>query len=181
MIYILDKTGKQIATHDMKLVSEGYITLQDFLATPKQYYPLWKSDYTATLYKPKGLEDYKEELNEQVNKARANRLLEPIVVSGVTYDVDKDSKEMMSGFILSGQIVRELLQDDSYVHKTEWTDYYNKKHMVTDFDLKMVVLQLAMRTDDIFSEFREIKERIENATTIEELEVITWVEATIFV
>jgi hypothetical protein len=84
---------------------------------------------------------------------------------------------MMNGFIVTGQIVRDLMQDDTYIHKTKWTDYYNKRHEVTEFDLKMVILQLGIRTDEIFSEFAEIKESIDNAKNMDELASITWVEA----
>lgn len=189
MFYLINKNTNKIVNQsecrvDYELgpdeIVSGFASLLEITENPALFFNEYDEEiHYVTNERPRDINDIKEDVYKLVNISRDKRINEPITVSGITYDVDAKSKEMISGFILATNIIRQKIGDQSYVNTTEWTDYYNVSHSVTNLDLEMVILELAIRTDSIFSEFRDVKNRIELCETEEEIYSIKWTEATI--
>ena len=101
------------------------------------------------------------ELKYQRDKAE----VEPIIYQGYSFDYDSKARERISAAIVALEV------SGTSVTLT-WTTADNKDVKVTASDLRGIIAQVALRSDKLHIAYRKAKEKVETATTKEEVEAI---------
>ena len=99
------------------------------------------------------------ELKYQRDKAE----VEPINYQGYSFDYDDKARDRISAAI----IALELQGEGATI---EWTTADNADTPVTANDLKMIIAAVAVRSNKLHTAYRVAKEKVEAATTKEEVE-----------
>lgn len=89
--------------------------------------------------------------------------VEPIAYQGYSFDYDAKARDRISAAI----IALELQGDGATI---EWTTADNADTPVTANDLKMIIAAVAVRSNKLHTAYRVAKEKVEAATTKEEVE-----------
>lgn len=92
---------------------------------------------------------------------------EPVEYNGNRYDYDDKARDRINAAITALDISGQSI---------EWTTADNTNVLVTANDLRGVIAAVAMRSNELHIKYRELKERVENCTTKEELDKIQWEE-----
>lgn len=103
------------------------------------------------------------ELKYQRDKAE----VEPIEYNGHSFDYDDKARDRINSAIIALSITGQSI---------EWATADNTNVLVTADDLRAVVANVALRSNELHIKYRELKERVENCTTKEELDKIQWRE-----
>ena len=115
----------------------------------------------------KPLEMVKADKLVELKSMRDNLEVEPIEYNGNVFDYDEKARDRINAAIIS----LELLGDEASL---SWTTADNKEAVVTANDLKMVIANVAIRSNELHVKYRELKEQVNNATTVEEVNAIEW-------
>ena len=101
------------------------------------------------------------ELKYQRDKAE----VEPIAYHGYSFDYDDKARERINAAIIALEVTGTSAT-------LTWTTADNKDVKVTASDLRGVIAQVALRSDKLHIAYRKAKEKVETATTKEEVEAI---------
>lgn len=91
----------------------------------------------------------------------------PIEYNGNLFDYDDKARDRINAAIIALSITGQSI---------EWTTANNTNALVTADDLRGVIAAVAVRSNELHVKYRELKERVENCTTKEELDSIKWCE-----
>lgn len=96
---------------------------------------------------------------------RDNAEVEPITYQGYSFDYDEKARDRINAAIIALEVAgtSALLT---------WTTADNQDVKVTASDLRGIIAQVALRSDKLHSAYRDAKEKVEAASTKEEVEVI---------
>ena len=92
---------------------------------------------------------------------------EPIEYNGNLFDFDDKARDRINSAIIALSITGQSI---------EWTTADNTNVLVTADDLRGIVANVAVRSNGLHIKYRELKERVENCVTKEELDSIKWDE-----
>lgn len=92
--------------------------------------------------------------------------VEPITYNGNRYDYDDKARERINAAI----IALDVQGDDASI---DWTTADNQDVKVTANDLRMVIANVAQRSNALHVAYREAKDKVEQATTVAEVEAVT--------
>lgn len=101
------------------------------------------------------------ELKYQRDKAE----VEPIIYQGYSFDYDDKARDRISAAIVALEVLGASVT-------LIWTTADNKDVKVTASDLRGIIAQVALRSDKLHTAYRKAKEKVEAATTKEEVEAI---------
>lgn len=101
------------------------------------------------------------ELKYQRDKAE----VEPIIYQGYSFDYDDKARDRISAAIVALEVLGASVT-------LIWTTADNKDVKVTASDLRGIIAQVALRSDKLHIAYRKAKEKVEHATTKEEVETI---------
>lgn len=101
------------------------------------------------------------ELKYQRDKAE----VEPIIYQGYSFDYDDKARDRISAAIVALEVLGASVT-------LIWTTADNKDVKVTASDLRGIIAQVALRSDKLHIAYRKAKEKVETATTKEEVEAI---------
>lgn len=101
------------------------------------------------------------ELKYQRDKAE----VEPIIYQGYSFDYDAKARDRISAAIVALEVLGASVT-------LIWTTADNKDVKVTASDLRGIIAQVALRSDKLHIAYRKAKEKVETATTKEEVEAI---------
>ena len=104
------------------------------------------------------------ELKYQRDKAE----VEPITYQGYSFDYDEKARERINAAIIALEVAGASAA-------LTWTTADNQDVKVTASDLRGVIAQVALRSDKLHIAYRKAKEKVEAASTKEEVEAITLV------
>lgn len=90
----------------------------------------------------------------------------PIEYNGNSYDYDDKARDRINAAIIALDVQGEGASID-------WTTADNKDVVVTATDLRMVIAAVAVRSNTLHTAYRVAKEKVEAATTKEEIEAVT--------
>lgn len=93
--------------------------------------------------------------------------VEHIEYNGNNFDYDEKARDRINAAI----IALDLQGTESSL---SWTTADNTEATVTANDLRGVIANVAIRSNELHVKYRELKELVENATSKEELEAIVW-------
>lgn len=91
--------------------------------------------------------------------------VEPITYNGNRYDYDDKAMERINAAI----IALDVQGADASI---DWTTADNADVKVTASDLRAIIAQVALRSDKLHTAYRKAKEKVETATTKEEVEQV---------
>lgn len=96
---------------------------------------------------------------------RDNAEVEPIEYKGYSFDYDEKARDRINAAIIALEVAgtSALLT---------WTTADNQDVKVTASDLRGIIAQAALRSDKLHSAYRDAKEKVEAASTKEEVEAI---------
>ena len=106
------------------------------------------------------------ELKYQRDKAE----VEPIVYNENTYDYDDKARERINAAIIALDVQSKNAETMASI---DWTTADNKDIRVTADDLRMVIASVAQRSNALHIAYRVAREKVEQASTQEEIEAIT--------
>lgn len=112
------------------------------------------------------LDLYKKEKIAVLKKERDNKEVEPIEYNGFLYDYDSKARERINAAIIA-------LDDMGAGSRINWTSYNNYDVLVTAKDLRKIIANVAIRSNKLHTVYRLAKEKVEQATTKEEVDKIT--------
>nr|DAO78498.1 MAG TPA: protein of unknown function (DUF4376) [Bacteriophage sp.] len=109
------------------------------------------------------IENVKQRKILTLKRQRDTAEVEPIAYNGHLYDYDSKARDRISAAI----IALELQGEGATI---EWTTADNADTPVTANDLKMIIAAVAVRSNKLHTAYRVAKEKVEAATTKEEVE-----------
>lgn len=114
------------------------------------------------------IEYYKNRKIETLKMQRDKAEVEPIEYKGYFFDYDEKARDRINAAIIALEVAgtSALLT---------WTTADNQDVKVTASDLRGIIAQIALRSDKLHSAYRRAKEKVEAASTKEEVEAITLV------
>jgi hypothetical protein len=111
------------------------------------------------------IEYYKNRKIETLKMQRDKAEVEPIIYQGYSFDYDEKARDRINAAIIALEVAgtSALLT---------WTTADNQDVKVTASDLRGIIAQVALRSDKLHSAYRDAKEKVEAASTKEEVEAI---------
>ena len=157
-------------TYDNQTFDNLY-TLSEFLGSKGTFIPLDISEdnlialgITVT-HEDEPIEYLKEQKLYELKANRDEAEVEPITYQGYSFDYDSKARERINAAIIA-------LESAGSSATLTWTTADNQDVKVTAADLRGVIAQVALRSDKLHTAYRKAKEKVEVATTKEELEAI---------
>lgn len=111
------------------------------------------------------LESIKEHKILTLKIQRDNLEVEPIIYHGYSFDYDSKARERINAAIIALEILGASVT-------LTWTTADNQDVKVAASDLRGIIAQVALRSDKLHTAYRKAKEKVETATTKEEVEAI---------
>ena len=102
----------------------------------------------------------------ELKAERDAREVEPITYNGNSYDYDDKARERINAAIIA-------LDVQGASASIDWTTATNADVKVTANDLRMVIASIAQRSNALHVAYRAAKDKVEQATTVAEVEAIT--------
>ena len=113
---------------------------------------------------PPTLEEVKEQKINELKSIRDTKEVEPIRTDKGLFDYDEKARDR----------IKDAMVALKYSSKIEWTLADNTDVSVSQLDLENVILAVASRSNDLHIKYRELKQRVNAAQTVEEVEAIVW-------
>lgn len=121
----------------------------------------------ATLTAPeRTLDEVKADKVQSLKTERDSKEVEPITYNGNSYDYDDKARERINAAI----IALDVQGADASI---DWTTADNADVRVTANDLRMVIAMVAQRSNALHVAYRAAKDKVEQATTVAEVEAVT--------
>lgn len=92
--------------------------------------------------------------------------VEPINYQGYSFDYDSKARERINAAIIALEVAGASAT-------LTWTTADNQDVKVTASDLRGIIAQVALRSDNFHTAYRKAKEKVKAATTKEEVEAIS--------
>lgn len=96
--------------------------------------------------------------------------VEPITYNGNSYDYDEKARDRINAAIIALDVQSAKAKTAAYI---DWTTADNADVKVTADDLRCVIAMVAQRSNALHVAYREAKDKVEQATTVEEVEAVT--------
>jgi hypothetical protein len=112
------------------------------------------------------LDEVKADKVQRLKTERDSKEVEPITYNGNSYDYDDKARERINAAIIALDV---LGANASII----WTTADNADIKVTADDLRAVVASVARRSNTLHIAYREAKDKLEQATTVAEVEAVT--------
>lgn len=124
----------------------------------------------TVMHEEEPLEIIKQRKIAELKYQRDAAEVEPIIYNENTYDYDDKARERINAAIIALDVQSNLAKTTASI---DWTTADNKDVKVTADDLRMVIASVAQRSNALHVAYRVAKEKIEKASTKEEVEAIT--------
>ena len=125
-----------------------------------------KGDYYECIAIPSpSLDELKQAKISEFKNIRDSEEVKPVEYNGNSYDYDDKARDRINSAIIALSITGQSI---------EWTTADNTNVLVTADDLRGVVANVAVRSNDLHVKYRELKEQVEACESKEELEKIVW-------
>ena len=113
------------------------------------------------------LDEIKQAKIVELKSMRDSLEVKPIEYNGNLFDYDEKARDRINAAIIS----LELLGSEATL---SWTTADNNEAIVTADDLKMVIANVAIRSNELHVKYRTLREQVDEATTVEEVNAINW-------
>lgn len=136
-------------------VCEDILNSIDVLIANKE-----KREYVAPT-----LDELKQAKINEFKNIRDNEEVKPIEYNGNFFDYDDKARDRINSAIIALSITGQSI---------EWTTADNANVTITADDLRGVVANVAVRSNQLHAKYRELKEQVLACTTAEEVAEIVW-------
>lgn len=126
-----------------------------------------KGDYYEVVEFVVTLDEAKASKIAELKAIRDAKEVEDIQVNGYLYDYDEKARERINAAIIALDVTGGTIT---------WTLADNTDKEVSANDLRYVIAMVAQRSNELHVKYRNLKERVESATTKEQVEAIVWDE-----
>lgn len=109
------------------------------------------------------IETLRERKIMELKYQRDEAEVEPINYQGYSFDYDSKARDRISAAIVALEVAGASAT-------LTWTTADNRDVKVTASDLRGIIAQVALRSDKLHTAYRKAKEKVEAATTKEEVE-----------
>lgn len=116
-------------------------------------------------HEEESIESIKEHKILTLKTQRDSLEVEPITYQGYSFDYDSKARERISAAIIALEVA-------GVSATLTWTTSNNQDVKVTASDLRGVIAQVALRSDKLHTAYRKAKEKVEVASTKEEVEAV---------
>ena len=117
----------------------------------------------TVVHEEEPLEVIKQRKIDELKYQRDTAEVEPINYQGYSFDYDEKARDRINAAIIALSLQGEGASID-------WTTADNADVKVTANDLRMVIAAVAVRSNALHTAYRKAKEKVEVATTKEEVE-----------
>ena len=135
----------------------------DPIATKREGHEVWLLPVPPEP-EPPTLEEVKEQKINELKSIRDTKEVEPIRTDKGLFDYDEKARDR----------IKDAMVALKYSSKIEWTLADNTDVSVSQLDLENVILAVASRSNDLHIKYRELKQRVNAAQTVEKVEAIVW-------
>ena len=111
------------------------------------------------------LDELKQAKINEFKNIRDNEEVKPIEYNGHSFDYDDKARDRINAAITALSITGQSI---------EWTTADTSNVTVTADDLRGVIANVAVRSNELHVKYRQLKEQVEVCTTEEEVENISW-------
>lgn len=111
------------------------------------------------------LDELKQAKINELKTIRDNEEVKPISYQGYRFDYNDKARDRINAAIIALDVSKGQIA---------WTIADNTEVMVNADDLRGVIANVAMRSNELHVKYRELKEQVEACTTKEQLEKIEW-------
>ena len=119
----------------------------------------------TVVYEEEPIENVKQRKIMELKRQRDTAEVAPIAYNGHSFDYDDKARDRINAAIIALSLQGEGASID-------WTTADNQDVKVTASDLRAIIAQVALRSDKLHTAYRKAKEKVETATTKEEVEAI---------
>lgn len=116
-------------------------------------------------HEDESLDSVKEHKILTLKIQRDNLEVEPITYQGYAFDYDSKARDRINAAIIALEVAGSSAL-------LTWTTTDNQDVKVSASDLRGVIAQVALRSDKLHTAYRKAKEKVETATTKEDIEAI---------
>ena len=120
----------------------------------------------TVVHEEEPIETLRERKIMELKRQRDEAEVTPIEYNGNLYDYDDKARDRINAAIIA-------LDDMGAGSRINWTSYNNYDVLVTAKDLRKIIANVAIRSNKLHTVYRLAKEKIEQATTKEEVDKIT--------
>lgn len=120
----------------------------------------------TVMHEEEPLEVIKQRKIAELKYQRDKAEVEPIEYNGSLFDFDEKARDRINSAI----IALDLMGTDATI---EWTTADNTNVTVTADDLRCVIAAVAQRSNALHVAYRAAKDKVEQATTVAEVEAVT--------
>lgn len=113
------------------------------------------------------LEEAKASKINELKSIRDNKEVEPIQIDKGLFDYDDKSRDRLA-------IARQALTDADNAGTITWTTADNQRVPLGIVDFANINAAAAVRSNQLHITYNELKEQVNSATTIEDVEAIVW-------
>lgn len=125
----------------------------------------------ATLTAPeRTLDDAKPAKIAELKAERDAKEVEPITYNGNSYDYDDKARERINAAIIALDVQTAQAKATAFI---DWTTADNQDVKVTADDLRCVIAAVANRSNALHVAYRAAKDKVEQATTVADVEAVT--------
>lgn len=117
------------------------------------------------VHEEESIESIKEHKILTLKIQRDNLEVEPITYQGYAFDYDSKARDRINAAIIALEVAGSSAL-------LTWTTTDNQDVKVSAADLRGVIAQVALRSDKLHTAYRKAKEKVEVATTKEDIEAI---------
>lgn len=158
--------GTKIYKNDMSNYTDAAIWCNANNATIED-----KGDcYEVVAIPAPSLEELKEQKLYELKTTRDEAEVEPITYQGYSFDYDDKARERINAAIIALDVQSNQAKA---VASIDWTTADNQDIKVTADDLRCVIAMVAQRSNTLHVAYRVAKGKVEQATSVSEVEAIT--------
>lgn len=147
---------------------DEYVKAAEWCNTTQQGTIEDKGDYYEVVEIPApSLDEVKANKIAELKGIRDTKEVEDIQVNGYLFDYDEKARERINAAIIALDLTGGTIT---------WTLADNTDTEVSANTLRYVIAMVAQRSNELHIKYRNLKERVESATTKEQVEAIVWDE-----
>ena len=120
----------------------------------------------TVVYEEEPIENVKQRKIMELKRQRDTAEVAPIAYNGHSFDYDDKARDRINAAIIALSLQGEGATID-------WTTADNQDVKVTANDLRCVIAMVAQRSNALHVAYRAAKDKVEAATTVAEVEVVT--------
>jgi hypothetical protein len=149
-----------------KISKEEYTRAAMWCNRNNHYIEKKGNDYYIKQFPQQSIEEVKETKIYELKSERDAREEAPVEYKGKLWDFDTKSRDRINAAATALEV--------SGVESITWTSYDDSSLELSVIDLKSIVATAAIRGDYLHKRYRELRDLVNSATTIEEVQLISW-------